>query len=99
MSFRVLRRCAHMGEHGAVLAATHKEIRMAASSSRRIASRVLLFVVNIAIICGAHAQVAGANPSAALATWTMKINSDIRWQQVTPAGALLLATDSALIAV
>src|SRR5690348_12586923 len=35
-------------------------------------------------------------PSAAAAAWTVKINGDIRWQQVTAAGALLVSTDNAL---
>jgi hypothetical protein len=38
----------------------------------------------------AQAQ-AGATP-----TWTLRMKGDIRWQQVTPAGALLVSTDAAL---
>ena len=32
-------------------------------------------------------------------TWTLKTKQDIRWQQVTPAGTLLISTDGALIGV
>ncbi|MGH7606241.1 MAG: PQQ-binding-like beta-propeller repeat protein, partial [Gemmatimonadales bacterium] len=35
----------------------------------------------------------------ASAAWTLRMNGDIRWQQVTPAGALLVATDAALAGV
>jgi outer membrane protein assembly factor BamB len=31
--------------------------------------------------------------------WTVKLSGDIRWQQVTPAGALLVSTDGALAGV
>src|SRR5256886_2755698 len=30
------------------------------------------------------------------AAWTLKLTGDVRWQQVTPAGALLVSTDAAL---
>jgi outer membrane protein assembly factor BamB len=33
------------------------------------------------------------------AVWTLQLKGDIRWQQVTPAGALLVSTDAALAAV
>ncbi len=32
-------------------------------------------------------------------TWTVRLSGDIRWQQVTPAGALLVSTDGALAGV
>src|SRR2546427_1532580 len=35
-------------------------------------------------------------PAGATAAWTLKLKGDIRWQQVTPAGALLVSTDAAL---
>jgi len=31
--------------------------------------------------------------------WTLKTKQDIRWQQVTPAGTLLVSTDGSLSAV
>jgi len=37
------------------------------------------------------------NPTAA--AWTVKMKGPIRWQQVTPAGALLVSTDASLAAV
>jgi outer membrane protein assembly factor BamB len=38
-------------------------------------------------------------PAGSVATWTVRLNGDIRWQQVTPAGALLVSTDGALAGV
>ena len=59
-----------------------------------------------ALYCGlaflsvyAWAQNAKPGPSSANAAWTVKVNGAIRWQQVTPAGALLVATDNALSAI
>ena len=38
-------------------------------------------------------------PTGSVAAWTVRLNGDIRWQQVTPAGALLVSTDGALAGV
>jgi len=38
-------------------------------------------------------------PSASVPAWTVHLSGDIRWQQTTPAGALLVSTDGALAAV
>ena len=38
-------------------------------------------------------------PTGATPVWTARFSGDIRWQQVTPAGALLVSTDGALAAV
>src|SRR6266849_1993480 len=46
-----------------------------------------------------HAQAVAPTPSGATAAWTLKVKGDIRWQQVTPMGALLASTDAALAAV
>src|SRR5437762_829120 len=53
----------------------------------------------VAISTTAHAQTAAPAPSGATAAWTLKMKGDIRWQQVTPAGALLVSTDAALSGV
>ena len=45
------------------------------------------------------AQAPAAPPVGAVPAWTLKLNGDIRWQQVTPAGPLLVSTDGALAAV
>src|SRR5258706_7353220 len=53
----------------------------------------------------AHAQTAAAPAhlpavaSGATAAWTLKLKGDVRWQQVTPAGALLVSTDAGLAGV
>src|SRR6185437_14958645 len=74
------------------------EIRMPAWSSRAIRSTTFFFGVVLASV-GLCAQTTKAATSAATAAWTVKINGAIRWQQVTPSGALLVATDNALSAV
>ena len=38
-------------------------------------------------------------PVGSVAAWTLHFNGDIRWQQVTPAGALLVSSDGALAGV
>ena len=46
-----------------------------------------------------NAQGVAPAPSGASAAWTLKMKGDIRWQQVTPMGALLVSTDAALTSV
>ena len=58
---------------------------------------VLLLFLTIAFAANAYAQTTAA--SAATAAWTVKVNGDIHWQQITPAGALLVSTDSTLAGV
>src|SRR5881397_3263924 len=57
----------------------------------------------LALIVGgftaAPAQTPAPAPSGATAAWTLRMKGDIRWQQVTPAGALLVSTDAALSGV
>ena len=41
-----------------------------------------------------------ATPSAgSVPSWTLHFTGDLRWQQITPAGALLVSTDAALAGV
>src|SRR5213078_4255 len=42
---------------------------------------------------------APAVASGATAAWTLTLQGDVLWQQVTPAGALLVSTDAALAGV
>src|SRR5258705_121221 len=71
-------------------------IAMATVSARRpLLPLALLVLVNAA----ARAQGAAPAPSGAAIAWTLRTQGDIRWQQVTPAGALLFSTDGALGAV
>ena len=51
------------------------------------------------VLTAAPAQTPAPAPSGATAAWTLKMKGDIRWQQVTPAGALLVSTDGALAGV
>jgi outer membrane protein assembly factor BamB len=52
------------------------------------------FAVLIPLVLAQTPTPAGATPA-----WTVRLNGDIRWQQVTPAGALLVSTDGALVGV
>src|SRR3989440_4999037 len=45
------------------------------------------------------AKPAAPAPAGATAAWTIKTRGDVRWQQVTPAGALLISTDAELAGV
>src|SRR6266571_1103203 len=72
---------------------------MAAVSARRM---LLPLSLVIAVHAAAGAQGAAptqTTPSGATAAWTLRMKGDIRWQQITPAGALLVSTDAALSAV
>jgi hypothetical protein len=69
---------------------------MAPVSARRA---LLLPALVIAVQAAAHAQAVAPPPARAAAAWTLKLKGDIRWQQVTPAGALLVSTDAALSGV
>src|SRR2546429_4184865 len=72
---------------------------MAAVSARRM---LLPLSLVIAVHTAAGAQGAAptqTTPSGATGAWTLRMKGDIRWQQVTPAGALLVSTDAALSGV
>ena len=73
---------------------------------RTILAGVLLAPVSVLLPNGIssepqklNAQAIAPAPSGATAAWTLKVKGDIRWQQVTPMGALLVSTDAALAAV
>jgi outer membrane protein assembly factor BamB len=62
----------------------------------------LLLALVVASFTTLHAQTtapAPPPPSGATSAWTLKVKGDIRWQQVTPAGPLLVSSDAALAAV
>src|SRR5712691_10450747 len=71
---------------------------MAALCARRT---LLPLSLVVAAYTAAHAQAVppAPAPSGATAAWTLRLKGDVRWQQVTPAGALLISTDAALAAV
>lgn len=70
---------------------------MSTFSGHRFARIVLLFAEALALVTVAPAQAPAS--SAATTAWTVKLNGEIRWQQVTPAGALLVSTDTALTGI
>src|SRR5690349_24930822 len=63
----------------------------------------LLCFASLVVCSPAAAQTAtrapAPAPAGATAAWTARMKGDIRWQQVTPAGALLVSTDAALAGV
>src|SRR3989449_2636358 len=60
---------------------------------------VLLLVSTFAVQTPAAQTPAPAAPAGATPVWTARFSGDVRWQQVTPAGALLVSTDNVLAAV
>ena len=72
---------------------------MTALSARVIQRMFALLALGVAAATIAGAQAGTAAPSATTSAWTVRTNGEIRWQQVTPAGALLVSTDAALISV
>src|SRR5256885_4573773 len=88
---RLLRSRARRGDIGG-----HRRMAMAALSPHRALLPLLLLV---AVPPAGHAQTAAPAPAGATAAWTLKTKGDIRWQQITPAGALLVSTDAALSGV
>jgi outer membrane protein assembly factor BamB len=74
---------------------------MAASARRTLVSLVPL-VLAILVHRPAASQSAtpvSAGPRGATPAWTLKVKQDIRWQQITPAGMLLISSDAALSGV
>ncbi|PYT12208.1 MAG: hypothetical protein DMF51_13780, partial [Acidobacteria bacterium] len=64
------------------------------------ARRTLQLLLLLAAVCTASpARAVAPAPSGAAPVWTLKLKGNIRWQQVTPAGALLVSTDAGLAAV
>src|SRR4029077_9414533 len=61
--------------------------------------RTLLLLASVAVCPAVSAQKVAPTPSGATSAWTTRMKGDIRWQQVTPAGALLVSTDAALAGV
>jgi outer membrane protein assembly factor BamB len=62
--------------------------------------RSLLVFAPLTLVCAmVQAQTVAPARSGVTAAWTLKMKGDIRWQQVTPAGMLLVSTDAALAAV
>src|SRR5213592_655391 len=82
--------------------AVHRGIAMAILFARRtLVVPALVIVVHTAALAQTAAAPARppAGPTGTTAAWTLKLTGDVRWQQVTPAGALLVSTDAALAGV
>src|SRR5919204_2369352 len=99
MSIRVLRLPSTSGSMGVFSPRAQQGDCMPGLSNRHVGLIAIVFVVGLALGSIAHAQVVTTGPSSATASWTIRVNGDIRWQQVTPAGALLVSTDGALVSV
>ena len=59
-------------------------------------ARRALFALAPAVACATAAWAQAGPATGATPAWTLKTTGAIRWQQVTPAGALLVSTDAAL---
>src|SRR6058998_1166144 len=80
----------------------HRGIAMAVRfAPRTLVVPALVIVVHTAALAQTAAAPARppAGPTGTTAAWTLKLTGDVRWQQVTPAGALLVSTDAALAGV
>jgi len=68
---------------------------------RTLVVPALVIVVHTAALAQTAAAPARppAGPTGTTAAWTLKLTGDVRWQQVTPAGVLLVSTDAALAGV
>src|SRR5206468_12526007 len=53
----------------------------------------------LALLQAAHPTALPAQTPGSVAAWTLHFNGEIRWQQITPAGALLVSSDGALAGV
>src|SRR5712664_4209128 len=89
------------GYGGRPSTAVYWGIAMAALSARGTLVPALVVMVHTAALAQTAAAPARppAGPSGATAAWTLKLKGDVRWQQVTPAGALLVSTDAGLAGV
>src|SRR5439155_20613510 len=59
----------------------------------------LSLVVSVSTAAHAQAGTPAPAPAGATGAWTLRMKGDIRWQQVTPAGVLLVSTDGSLSGV
>ena len=53
----------------------------------------------VALVATAYGQAGAPARTGAAPAWTLRLKGDVRWQQVTPAGALLVESDGALSGV
>src|SRR5437879_2934541 len=66
---------------------------MVAVRARTLLSLSLVVSVSTAAHAQAGTPAPAPAPSGTTAAWTLRMKGDIRWQQVTPAGVLLVSTD------
>src|SRR5213075_2226075 len=64
-----------------------------------MALSLLLVLLQATPVRNASTTVPPAQPGGSVAAWTLHFTGEVRWQQTTPAGALLVATDAALAGV
>src|SRR5258708_30092649 len=86
------------GYGGRPSTAVYRGIAMAVLPARGTLVPALVVVVQAVALAQTAAAPARppAGPSGATAAWTLKLKGDVRWQQVTPAGALLVSTRAGL---
>ena len=64
-----------------------------------LTSRRTLLSLSLVVVVSATSYAQTVAPAGATASWTIKTKGEVRWQQVTPAGALLISTDAELAGV
>jgi hypothetical protein len=84
--------CLARAKSSPVTAPTDRGFLMVASVSRALLSLLGAAALHSVV----QAQTVTPASARASAVWTLKTKDDIRWQQVTPSGILLISTDAAL---
>jgi len=64
-----------------------------------LSPRRTLLALSLVVAVSATSYAQTVAPAGATAAWTIKTKGEVRWQQVTPAGALLISTDAELAGV
>jgi outer membrane protein assembly factor BamB len=64
-----------------------------------LSPRRTLLSLSLVVAVSATSYAQTVAPAGATAAWTIKTKGEVRWQQVTPAGALLISTDAELAGV
>jgi len=72
---------------------------MPALFARSALAAASLLALNVGFAASSARAQAAPQPVSATPAWTLKLDAGIRWQQVTPAGTLLVATDRSLVGI
>lgn len=67
--------------------------------ARLVQAALTVLTLTVLVPSPSPAQTAGSSAERSAAVWTLRLKGDIRWQQVTPAGRLMVSTDHALAGI